>query len=183
MGGGRFYDLGAHLADQLAMLFPQAIQSVYCRMNYDFPDADVESEAMFMVGFEDGRTGVCDLSSLSAISKPRFYARGTKATFIKYGLDPQEDAMKAGNIDAAREDPRNYARINDNREEKIVPTLPGRWRNYYENIADVLTNGADLWVKPEEVRRGIAILDAAMRSSKSGQVVELDVPALKESRI
>lgn len=178
MGGGRFYDLGAHLADQLAMLFPQAIQSVYCRMHHDFPDSDVESQAMIVVSFADGCTGVCDLSSQSAISKPRFYARGTHATWIKYGLDPQEEAMKAGDIDAAREDPQNYARLNDNRTERIIPTLPGRWRSYYENIADVLTQGAALAVKPEEVRRSIAILDAALCSAHNGQVVVVDIPAL-----
>lgn len=178
MGGGRFYDLGAHLADQLAMLLPQAIHSVYCRMSHDFPATDVESEAMFVVGFDDGRTGVCDLSSMDAIGKPRFYVRGTRATWIKYGLDPQEDAMKAGDIDAAREDPQNYARLNNDREERIIPTLPGRWRSYYENVAEVLTHGAQLAVKPEEVRRGIAILDAALRSAQSGQVVAVDIPAL-----
>ena len=178
MGGGRFYDLGAHLADQLVMLFPQAIQSVYCRMHYDFPETDVESEAMFIVKFADGRTGVCDLSSLSAISKPRFYARGTARRGLNMASTPQEEAMKAGDIDAAREDPKNYARLHDNREERIIPTLPGRWRSYYENIADVLTHGAELAVKPETVRRGIAVLDAALRSAKSGQVVEVDVPAL-----
>ena len=76
MGGGRFFDLGAHMVDQLCLLFPQAIESVYCRMHHDFPDTDVESHALLVIGFADGKTGIVDTSGLNAISKPRFYLCG-----------------------------------------------------------------------------------------------------------
>ncbi len=174
-GGGRFYDLGAHLVDQLMLLFPARPTKVYCRMHHDFPNSEVESEAFIVVEFEDGRTGVCDLSSLAAIKKPRFYARGTKGAFIKYGLDPQENAMKAGDIDAAREDPANYARLSDGKEETTIPTLPGRWRNFYENVAAVLNEGAEPAVTLSSVRRAVAVLDAALASARTGNTVTPDV--------
>jgi predicted dehydrogenase len=41
--------------------FPQAIESVYCRMHHDYPTTDVESEALLVATFADGCTGVCDL--------------------------------------------------------------------------------------------------------------------------
>jgi scyllo-inositol 2-dehydrogenase (NADP+) len=176
MGGGRLHDLGAHLLDQLVLLFPQAVQSVYCRTHHDLPATDVESEALVVAGFAGGQTGICDMSSLAAVSKPRFYVRGTKGTFIKYGLDPQEAAMKAGDIDAAVEDPQKYARVHNGKEERVVPTVPGRWRNFYENVADVLTEGAEPLVKLPEVRRAIAVLDAAKRSAPSNTVVYPQVP-------
>jgi len=113
-----------------------------------------------------------DTSSINAIPKPRFYACGTQATFVKYGVDPQEAAMIAGNIDAAVEDPATYARVKAGREpERTVPTLPGRWRTYYENVRDVLNGAAEPLVKLEEVRRAIGILDAGVRSARSGQPV------------
>ncbi len=173
MGGGRFFDLGAHLADQLALLFPQAIESVYCRMHHDYAGTDVESEALLVATFAGGFTGVCDLSGMTMISKPRFRAHGDRASFVKYGLDPQEKAMIAENIDAAVESPENFARVHDGKTETRLPTLPGRWRSYYENIADALTEAAPLAVTPESVRRGIAILDAAKRSARTGEVVRL----------
>ncbi|MEZ4734194.1 MAG: Gfo/Idh/MocA family oxidoreductase [Caldilineaceae bacterium] len=171
-GGGRLYDLGAHLLDQLLQLFPQPVTGVYCRVHYDFPERDVESHALITLHFADGATGVCDLSSMSAINKPRFHLFGDKGTFIKYGLDPQEDAMRAGQIDAAVEAEALYGKLNDGVTETVVPTIPGRWRSYYENIRDVLTDGAELAVKPEEVRRVMAVFDAALRSAQSGQVVK-----------
>ena len=177
MGGGKLYDLGAHLLDQMTLLFPEPIETVYCRMHHDLPETDVESQAMVVVGFQGGRTAVCDVSSLAAISKPRIYACGTGGTFIKYGLDPQEAAMIAGDIDSAREDERNSARIHNGRTEMAFPTVAGRWRCYYENIADVLARGAETAVKLPEVRRAIAVIDAAFRSAKTGRTVRAAIPS------
>lgn len=171
LGGGRFYDLGAHLVDQLLFLFPEPIDSVYCRMHHDL-GTEVESDATIVVGFEGGRTGICDVSSMAAISKPRFYVRGTEATWIKYGLDPQEAAMLGGDIDSAEENPDNYGRLKPGKEEeRIVSTHPGRWRDYYENIVAVLTEGAEPIVKLHEARRVMSVIDAAMRSAQTGNAI------------
>lgn len=169
-GGGRFYDLGAHLIDQLLTLFPDEIESVYCRMHRDFPDKDVESEALIVVNFAGGRTGVCDLSSLCAITKPRFLVHGSTATFCKFGLDPQEDALKAGDIDAAIEATENYGLLKGASGERRVPTLPGRWRDFYENLGEVLTNGAQPLVSLADARRAMSVIDAALQSARSGEV-------------
>lgn len=177
-GGGRYWDLGAHLVDQLCMIFPQAVDSVYCRMHHDYAGIDVESEALLVVTFAGGTTGVCDFSSATAISKARFHVHGTKATFCKYGLDPQEDAMCAGDIDAAVEDPSTYGILHDGRTERTVPTIPGRWRDYYENIAAVLEGEAEPVAKLAHVRREIAVLDAGKRSAESGEVVKPDIAGL-----
>jgi len=174
-GGGRFYDLGAHLLDQLLLLIPQPVEAVYCRLHHDFPEHDVESHALITVHFADGATGVCDLSSMAAIAKPRFHLFGDRGAFIKYGVDPQEEAMTAGDIDAAREEPATYGRLHDGVRETIVPTRPGRWRSYYENIRDALTGQAELAVKPTEVRRVMALFDAAQRSAQTHAVVETPI--------
>ncbi len=170
-GGGRFYDLGAHLIDQLLLLFPDEIESVYCRMHHDFPDKDVESEALIIVNFAGGRTGVCDLSSRCAIAKPRFLVHGSAATFCKYGLDPQENALKAGDIDAAEETPENYGLLKSADSERHVPTVAGRWRDFYENLGEVLTDGAKPMVSLSDARRTMSVIDAALQSARCGEVV------------
>jgi scyllo-inositol 2-dehydrogenase (NADP+) len=171
MGGGKLYDLGAHLIDQVLLLFPEAVTSVYARLHHDLPVTDTESQALAVIGFASGRTAVVDTSSLAAIAKPRFYACGTGGTFIKYGVDPQDKAMIAGDIDSAREDEALCGRLHDGKTETRIPTLPGRWRCYYENIAAVLAGTAAPAVRLGEVRRAIAVLDAAFRSARSGQAV------------
>lgn len=169
--GGRFFDLGAHLLDQLLLFFPGEISGVFCRLQHDFPGREVESEALVIVTFADGATGICDMSSLAGIVKPRFLVHGSRATFQKFGVDPQEEAMKAGDIDAARENPDNFGVLSDRKEKTVIETRPGRWRNFYENIGDALQGRAELAVKPESVRRVLAVFDAAQQSARTGKVV------------
>lgn len=171
MGGGKIYDLGAHLLDQILLLVPEAVAGVYCRTHHDAPERDVESEGFIVLSFASGRTAVVDVSSLAAIQKPRFYVRGTNATFCKYGLDPQEKAMMAGNIDAAVEPEAQFGVLRTRDSERAVPTLPGRWRTYHENLRDVLTSGAPPLVTLPEARRLMSTIDAAKRGERLGQVV------------
>jgi scyllo-inositol 2-dehydrogenase (NADP+) len=172
-GGGRLYDLGAHLLDQLLQLFPQPVEAVYCRTHHDFAQTNVESHALITVHFADGATGVCDLSSMAAIAKPRFQIYGDRGAFIKYGLDPQEEAMRAGQIDAAVNSVESDGRLHDGTTETVIPTVPGRWRSYYENIRDAIKGEAALTVKAAEAQRVMAVIDAALRSAASGQIVRL----------
>ena len=86
--------------------------------------------------------------------------------------------MRAGQIDAAVAPAENDGKFHDGATETIIPALPGRWRSYYENIRDALTGTAELAVKPQEVRRVMAVFDAALRSAQSGQVVPVHERAL-----
>ena len=171
MGGGRIYDLGAHLLDQILLLFPETVTGVYCRTHHDLPERDIESEGFVLITFESGRTAVIDLSSLATVQKPRFYVRGTLGTFVKSGLDPQEKALMAGDIDSAVEPESQYGTLRTRDTERLVPTLPGRWRSFYENMRDALTLGAAPLVTLPQARRMMAVLDAAKRSAGTGQVV------------
>lgn len=170
-GGGKLYDLGAHLLDQLLLLFPARVTGVYCRMHRDFPGADVESHAIATLSFADGRTAIADVNAMTCVPKPRIHAVGDVATFVKHGTDPQEPAMLAGDIDAAREPEALYARVVSKEGEQTIATLPGRWRSFYENVADTLAGHAEPAVKLEEMRRLMAVLDAARESASTGQVI------------
>ena len=164
-------DLGAHLLDQLLMLNPQPVQSVYARLHYDWPDAEVESHAVVTMTFEGGATAIMDVGSMTRFPKPRMYAVGTDATFVKYGEDPQERAMIAGDIDASAEDPARFARLYDGKQERILNPQPGRWRSFYENVADALHGRAEPAVKLDEMRRLMAVMDAISDSARTGQAV------------
>ncbi len=173
MGGGKLYDLGAHLADQTLLLLREEPRTVYARLQYDWPGVSVESHAQVIIGFESGRTAVLDVSAMSAIPKPRFHVFGAQGTFRKFGLDPQEPAMIAGNIDAAREDPAFYGRFHDGRSETVIPTIPGRWRSFYENFADAVRYGEPLAVDPRQVVRSVRLIEAAFVSAWGNRVVTL----------
>lgn len=79
--------------------------------------------------------------------------------------------MRAGQIDAAVDPVESYGQLHDGTTATTIPTVPGRWRSYYENIRDALTGKAELAVKAQEVRQVMAVFDAALRSAQTGQVV------------
>jgi predicted dehydrogenase len=172
-GGGRFFDLGAHLLDQMLLLLPGRVTSVHCRMHHDDPTTDTETHALLTLGFEDGATGVIDTGSMHWISKPRFYACGDQSAFLKHGLDPQEKAMNEGDIDAAVEPEATWGLLKSKDGERRIPTLPGRWRAFYGMIGDLIAGRApaEAPVRLEESRRVMAVFDAALASARSGQVV------------
>ncbi|MBT3290330.1 MAG: Gfo/Idh/MocA family oxidoreductase [Victivallales bacterium] len=173
MGGGKLYDLGAHMVDQILQLFPEPVTSVYCRMHHDMPERDVESEALVVISFASGRTAVVDASSLAAISKPRFYVRGTKGTFQKFGLDPQEDAMKAGDIETAVEPESLFGTLKTADAERLVPTRAGCWLDFYANWREALRGSAAPLVSLPEARRAIQVLEAAHHSAREGVAIHL----------
>jgi scyllo-inositol 2-dehydrogenase (NADP+) len=147
-GGGKFFDLGAHMVDQILQLVDAPLEQVYARF---------------------------ETSSLAHRSKPRWYVLGTEGALVKEGLDPQEKAMIAGDIDSATEAPENYAQLyspgDGQTAETILDPTPGRWRSYYENIADALTGRAELAVTAASVRQTLVAIEAARLSAAEGRVI------------
>lgn len=172
-GGGKIYDLGPHLVDQILQLFPEPVTSVYCRMHHDVPERDVESEALIVICFASGRTAVVDVSSLATIQKPRFYVRGTKGTFQKFGLDPQEKAMMEGRIESSVEPEELYGTLKTATDERRVPTLAGCWLDFFAHWRDALRGAHAPLVTLPEARRVVEVLETAHRSGREGRVIAL----------
>lgn len=169
-GGGRVYDLGTHMADQLCQLMPSPPVSVFARLHAPLPGDEVESHAHLVIGFADGATGVIETGYIAAIAKPRFRVLGSLASFEKHGLDPQEAALKAGDVDAAREDPECYGWLCDGVTRTRVPTVPGSWRGFYIALGEHLAGRAANPVPLSSVRPAMAIIEAAFRSARRGAV-------------
>ena len=81
--------------------------------------------------------------------------------------------MIAGDIDAACDAPKNYGILKNRKGEQIIPTLPGRWRSYYENFRDALIGAAEPVVSLDEELKLMQVVDAVHKSEKTGQVVYL----------
>jgi scyllo-inositol 2-dehydrogenase (NADP+) len=177
--GGILYDWGAHLVDQTLQLVTAPVVDVWCSIKYGGWGVDIGNYAKLVLRFADGTAAEINTGNLVRKSKPRWYVVGDRGTLIKEGLDPQEPAMLAGNIDAAQENPANRARVYTEfgglPSELVVDTARTSWRSYYRNIADVLNNGAELAVTAESVRRDIAVFDAAMESVRMGRSVRTEI--------
>ncbi len=171
-GGGKFLDLCTHMVDQTLQLVDSPLEQVYANFHSGAVlDLDVEAHALAVYRFANGVEARVETSSLTCQPKPRWYVLGTEGTVVKTGLDPQEKAMIAGDIDSATETPENYARLYQPEEETVVEPIPGRWRSYYENIADALTGRAELAVTALSVRQTLVAIEAARLSAAEHRTV------------
>jgi scyllo-inositol 2-dehydrogenase (NADP+) len=177
-GGGKFVDLGAHMIDQALQLVPSPLQRVYARFTDAGLDNDVEDHAHCVLSFANGAEIHVVTSSIARVQMPRWYVLGTDGAFVKNGLDPQERAMIAGDIDAASEPdrdnwPRLLREVAGRSAETVFDCVPGRWRSFYENVAAAIRGEAELAVTPQSARAVMGVIDAARTSARSGQAVDI----------
>ena len=175
--GGLLYDWGAHLIDQGLQLLGALPDAVHCKGHKYRWDGDIEDHVTCTLYFENGTEYRIEISNLSRIAKPHWYVLGTRGSLVKTGLDPQEDWMKKGEIEAAEEAPEDRVRVAAERDgeamEMTLDPVKGSWVDYYRNIAAVLDSSAELAVKPGEMMDLMRVLDAATESLESGRVVSM----------
>lgn len=176
--GGLLYDWGAHLIDQGLQLLDGRPEAVHCNGHKYRWEGDIEDHVTCSLYFENGAEYRIEISNLSRISKPHWYVLGTRGSLVKTGLDPQEDWMKKGEIEAAEEAPENRVRVTTERAGQVMELsldpVKGSWIDYYRNVAAVLDHGAELAVKPEEMLELMKVLDAATESLQSGHLVPVN---------
>lgn len=181
-GGGPFRDWGAHLIDQLLLLYGP-VESVWADFLHT-DEFDVESAAHCHMKHRSGVRSVFECGFISRIERPRWYVRGTLGAFRKTGLDPQEPRLAADGVvegitpRTGDYEPREHwagvtTEVGGVETEMTLRTIPGRYVTYYENVADILLQGAEPLVKLAEVREQLAVIDAAVASAESGEVVRL----------
>src|SRR5262249_40888351 len=118
-----------------------------------------------------------ETSRICRIDRPRWWIVGTGGGFVKFGIDPQEDALRGGDIDRAAEPPAHEGvlrGVGSNREtiETCVTPIRGHWDGYYQNIAERLQGVAPLAVTAEQARDVVRVLEGAVESAREGRIVQ-----------
>jgi scyllo-inositol 2-dehydrogenase (NADP+) len=176
--GGILFDWPAHLIDQALLLVDSEPDRVFCQITYrDTWDTDIGNYGNVLIHFANDVTYQIETGNLTAVDKPRWVVCGDKGALVKHGLDPQESFMREGRIQDAEEGSDIRARVSTygsgEKEELILDSVRGSWTSYYANISDVLNNGAELAVTPEQMLTLMKVYDAAMQSAESGESVSL----------
>jgi len=168
-GSGIWFDLGPHLLDQALLLFgtPQAV-SADIRVEREGAAAD---DAFDVTLHYPGMRALLRASMLALSPGPTFAVHGTKGSFVKYGLDPQEAALKSGRTpDESHwdsEPPEMYGRLTTPEGTRTVPTIPSSFTHYYENIRDTILGKTQPAVTPEQVLNVMRGLELAVASSRT----------------
>ena len=177
-GGGLLMDLGSHLIDQAVHLFGP-VATVYCELDRRRPGVEVDDDVFVALTHRSGVRSHLWMSVLASQLGPRFRLLGSRASYVKVGLDPQEDALRAGRRPAASdtwgEEPderRGTAGAGDDCRQ--VPTRPGHYGRFYEAVERALRGDGAMPVDPEDACRTLEIIEMARRAAQTGAVIAFD---------
>ncbi len=183
-GGGMLYDWGVHMIDQLMYLIPTRVTDVYCRMR-SVKAVEVDDYFKAVLTFENGLIAQVEDGNYCLKTLPRWYVNGDKGSIYIIGWECDGAVVQAKEttvewvpeiIQTAAGPTRSMApRPMDTVVELPLPTVETDWADYYRNLLAVLDEGEALFVKPEEVRRVMTVLEACMESSRTGRTVAVDV--------
>lgn len=173
-GGGILYDLGSHMIDQLFCLFGHP-RAIFCHMQS-------QREGTSAVDFFDwvgdyGRfQAYLSSNCLTAAPSFRLLVQGDRGTYLKEGLDPQEEALAAGQAPGGpgwgEEPSRCWGELRTLVEGAVhrqtVSTLAGNYPGFYANLVAAIGGKADLEVKPEQARDVIRAIELSRESDEHG---------------
>ncbi|WP_419816664.1 oxidoreductase [Glacieibacterium sp.] len=175
-GSGLLADLGPHLIDQVLQLFgrPDALSADVLTQR-----AAAETDDYFEVTLHYGTMrAIVSASTLMIVPRPRFRLAGSAGLFEKYGLDPQETWMRAGqrpqDAGFGEDAPGTYGVLTDPKGvATTVPTEPGDYRCFYEGVAAAILHGTPPPVDPADACTGLRLIELARVSAATGRQITL----------
>lgn len=174
--GGILYDLGSHLIDQaLVLLGP--VTSVYAELDRRRAGAEADDDSFVALTHASGARSHLGMSAVAAQTIVRLRVLGSRAAYVKHGLDVQEEALRRGERPDqpgwGEEPPEHWGSLGAGDDVQQVPTVRGAYPAFYAGVARALRDGSPMPVDPEDALAGLRIIEAAQRSAATGSVIHL----------
>lgn len=177
-GTGILYNLGSHMLDQVIVLFGMPLE-VDARVGAHRPGGKVDDYYDIRLTYQD-KLVIVKSSYLVKEQGPRYVLHGTEGSFVKYGIDPQEQDLKDGKLPGTNwgvEDKKWWGKLNTTIEgkaiEEHVETLRGDYPGYYNNVYEAIREGKPLAVKPEESRNVIWLIEMCYESNQLRKAIKI----------
>jgi predicted dehydrogenase len=177
-GAGVLFDLGPHVIDQALVLFgePRAITaSAFCERETSQVDDsfDVCLECPHLRAMVRARI-------IAFTPGPHFLIHGTKGSFVKYGMDPQEALLRGDDFPQGKDWGEGWGEEAESQwgtlsvvgEPSVkVKTERGDYRGFYANVRDAIEKKAALEVTPEQALQTMRGVMLAHKSSRERRTV------------
>lgn len=169
-GSGIWYDLGPHLIDQALQLFGKP-QTLFVDLGELRPGSQSVDYFHAVLNYGHRRV-VLHGTVLAAAETARYIVHGTQGSFIKYGLDPQEDRLKAGErLPQAdwgydmRDGVVTLSRGGMLAEQPLL-TIPGNYPAYYAAIRNAISGAGTNPVPASEAIQVMEMIELGIESAK-----------------
>ncbi len=177
--GSTIYNLGSHLIDQAIVLFGKP-ENVFADIRILRPGGAIDDAFTLLLAYREIKVTLKS-SYLIREAGPRYYLHGTEGSYLKYGIDPQEEALKKGKLpcgdDWGKESKSEWGILNSKAKDRPFngnyETIPGRYTDYYDDIAQAMREGNAPNVTADQANLVIRVIEAAKKSHKTGKRISV----------
>ena len=180
-GGGMIYDWGVHLIDQILFMMPGVkIKSVYADIKNVLHD-EVDDYFKIILKMDNGITAHIELSTYILEYQPRWLAGGDKGTMIVKSFGCDGNIFRTGQMleklppqitETVAGPTRQFAPVPPGGiVTEPLPEVEADWVDFYKNVQNVLAGKEESIIKISEVRRVLSVMEAAWKSSETGEAV------------
>ena len=169
-GSGIWYDLGPHLLDQAVNLFGLPV-SLTVDLAQLRPGAQTTDCFHAILSYPQRRI-VLHASMLAAAETARYIVHGTRGSYVKFGLNPQEERLKNGERLPQEDwgyDMRDGVVTRFEGEEQVEETLltqPGNYPAYYAAIRDALNGTGETPLPASQAIQVMELIELGIESAK-----------------
>ncbi|WP_114195420.1 oxidoreductase [Edaphovirga cremea] len=169
-GSGIWYDLGPHLIDQVLQLFglPETLDVDLAKLR---PGSKSVDYFHAVLGYGNKRV-VLHSTVYAAAETARYIVHGTQGSFVKFGVDPQEDRLKAGERLPQTDwgyDMRDgilTLHYDGVMAEKTLLTIPGNYPAYYAAVRDAISGQGENPVPASEAIVVMELIELGLASAE-----------------
>lgn len=176
---GILYDLGSHLIDQAVLLFGLP-DELFANLQIQRPGSHIVDHFELLL-FYPGLKVTLKAGMLVSALLPHFILSGTNGTFVKHGMDVQEEALKNGltpltypawGIEPAA---LHGTIITESDSRQLIAKIEserGDYREFYQSLYATLRMNSPLAVTPQQARNTIKIIELAIKSNDEKRILK-----------
>lgn len=182
-GGGMILDWGVHLIDQMLQLHGEKVVKVYCTCSH-ITNKEVDDGFKLYLTYADGVTALVEVGTYNFLPMPRFYLQAEKGSakiedwqhpchVAKLKAWQEKDVTPVQNAAGITKTmaPRDSITL----DEYDLPIPKSDVHNFYRNVCAAIDGTAERYIKLEEVRRVMCVMEAAFASDEKGQVLTVEI--------
>lgn len=182
-GGGMIYDWGVHLIDQILQLIPEKVTHIYCEMTH-ITTMEVDDGFKLLMTFESGKRATVEVGTYNFLPLPRFYMQATDGTAV---IDDWQKNCRVAKLLAWCERDvlpvQTAAGITKTMAPRDSLTLrtyecprpTSDVHDFYRNFTAAIDGKCDMAIKPQQVRRVLSVIEAAIASGESKNAISVNI--------
>lgn len=182
-GGGMVLDWGVHLIDQMLLLIPEIVTSVYCELD-NITTGEVDDGFHLHLTFQSGKRATVEVGTYNFLPLPRFYMQAKSGTAL---IEDWQKRCKVNRLKAWCEKevlpvqtaagitktmaPRDEITIDSYEIERPVSCV----HDFYRNLVGAIKGECELAIKLDEARRVLLVMEACFKSGERGETLKVRI--------